>query len=283
MKLKPKRLRQVAILPSLFTLGNLLCGFGALTFAIKENFVPAAWLILLAIAVFDGLDGLIARATKSVTKFGAQLDSLADIVSFGIAPAFLSYTIIHQSQKHLISYRFTFLICAFYVVCAALRLARFNVEDSHDFSPHQHFAGLPTPGAAGMIATIIIFQNELSTQYIAYIGKITPLILPVATLLLAFLMVSRLRYIHLFNRVIQSKHPFIRLVEISLVLLLVVFHPEVTLFFGFLLYILSGPILAFISYISAGVKIKAATASREGKDPLPKRPSSTADTEEKKA
>lgn len=259
MKLKSKRLRRVAILPALFTLGNLLCGFGALTYAIRDHYLQAAWLILLAMAVFDSLDGLVARATKSVSNFGAHLDSLADMVSFGIAPAFLSYSLIHKSNSHLISYKFTFLICAFYVVCVALRLARYNVETAEDFTPHQFFAGLPSPGAAAMISSIIIIHKEFgaSSKYGTFFNDVIPVILPVATLILAFLMVSRLRYAHLLNKIIKSKHNFIRLVEIMLCVLLVIFQPEATLFVGFLIYTMSGLVWYFISPLFPKYRVKS--------------------------
>lgn len=239
LKPKRKRLVEVSVLPALFTIGNLLCGFGALTFSQKGNFVLAAWLILLGLGVFDGLDGLVARATKSVTRFGAQLDSLADVVTFGVAPAFLAYQLIHQNNSHLISPKFTFLICAFYVACTALRLARFNVEQTSDTEAHDHFNGLPSPGAAGLIASIIIFNQELMEK-----GdhRTLTLILPGMTLLLALLMISRMHYFHFLNRVIHSKHPFIRLVEIVIIVLLVAFKPEATLFFAFLIYIMSAPL-----------------------------------------
>jgi CDP-diacylglycerol--serine O-phosphatidyltransferase len=241
IKPKRKRLVEVSVLPSLFTIGNLLCGFGAITFTQKGNFVFAAWLILLGLVVFDGLDGLVARATKSVTRFGAQLDSLADVVTFGVAPAFLAYQLIHQNNSHLISPKFTFLICAFYLACAALRLARFNVEQAPETEDHNYFNGLPSPGAAGLVASIIIFNKELMEK-----GdhRTLTLILPGMTLLLAILMISRLHYIHFLNRIIHSKHPFIRLVEIVLIVMLVAHSPEATLFFAFLFYILSAPLTA---------------------------------------
>ncbi|MBI4835332.1 MAG: CDP-diacylglycerol--serine O-phosphatidyltransferase [Planctomycetes bacterium] len=241
MKFKPKKLSRVAILPTLFTLGNLLCGFGALTYAVKGNYLQAAQLVFVGMVVFDGLDGLIARATKSASQFGAQLDSLADVVTFGIAPAFLAYSIIHRTGTHFISYKFTFVICAFYVACAALRLARYNVETGKGFDAHEYFAGLPTPGAAGMLMAIIIFHEEPDLPYNVYRSEIIPLLLPFVTLILAFLMVSRMRYMHPLNRLIKSKHRFMQLVQITLVVLLMYFRTEETLIVAFLVYTLSGP------------------------------------------
>lgn len=253
MKLKRKRLIRVALLPPLFTIGNLLCGFGSLTFAIKNNFLQGAWLILLALVVFDGLDGLIARATKSVSRFGAQLDSLADIVSFGVAPGFLSYEIIHQSSAHLISYKFTFLICAFYVACSALRLARFNVESTSEFAVHHHFTGLPTPAAAGFVASMIILNYEFAD---AVLSRFVPIALPFTVLILSILMVSRLNYVHLLNKVTQTKHPFIRLAEIILIGLMVAFYPEQGLFAVFLIYVLSTPVVTIYLKLFPSAKPK---------------------------
>jgi CDP-diacylglycerol--serine O-phosphatidyltransferase len=146
---------------------------------------------------------------------------------------------IHQSNAHLISYKFTFLICAFYVACSALRLARYNVESTSEFSAHHHFTGLPTPGAAGFIASMIILNYEFTDTVLS---RLVPIALPFAVLILAVLMVSRLNYVHLLNRVTQTKHPFIRLAEIILIGLIVAFFPEKGLFVAFLIYILSTPV-----------------------------------------
>lgn len=238
MKTKRRRLERIAVLPTLLTLGNLLCGFWALIFIIKEEFASAAWLILLAMIVFDALDGQIARRVAGgTTKFGAQLDSLADMVSFGVAPAFLAYTMINQSDYHLISDKFPILLCAFYLVCVALRLARFNVETTAEHSFHNYFPGLPSPGAAGLLVCLVLLhQNTDLTQIIT-------IILPFTTLILAVLMVTRLPYLHLMNRLTRVKYHFLRLVEIVLILLVILFKPKETLFAGFLIYTLSGPVM----------------------------------------
>lgn len=277
MKLKRRRLLRVAILPSLFTIGNLLCGFGALTSAINGNFLLSAWLILIGLAIFDALDGMIARATKTISPFGAQLDSLADVVSFGIAPAFLSYTIINQSNSHLISDRFTFFICAFYVACAALRLARFNIEHpAHEFDLHLYFNGLPTPAAACLVCTLIIFNYEVSSNdfYRFLPNRLIPVILPFAIIVLATLMVSRIRYVHIINRTAQTKHPFIRLAEIILISLMIAFQHEITLVLIFLLYVLSGPVsyVYYKLYSSSRYKYTTETAVNKLDQPVEGKP-----------
>ncbi len=215
----------------MLTLGNAACGFGAVTFAAKvgpdtgggEELVIASLLIFLAM-LFDALDGSAARLTDQTSEFGAQLDSLCDAISFGLAPAFLMLQflspthhlnlmdeLLQGANVRLFEYprKLLWVIAVLYVLCALLRLARFNVEtddeDSHDF-----FSGLPSPAAAGTIASfplavrgLAIFANEPTSAlyHIARrsIGGIA-LLLPIITLAVAMLMVSRLRYPHVFNQ-----------------------------------------------------------------------------------
>ena len=163
MKPKLKKLRGVEVLPSLLTLGNLLSGFGALYYIMKVDYGTAAWLIFLAMA-FDMLDGKIARYTKSSSNFGIQLDSLADIISFGLTPAFLILKLITTSSN--IPIRCIWIVSAIYLVCATLRLARFNTETSTNDEDHQYFFGLPTPGAAGVLASLVILHKEYKTWHL---------------------------------------------------------------------------------------------------------------------
>ena len=168
-------IRTFAILPTMFTLGNLVCGFFAIVIASRvqtpqfagrflqtlatdpSNCMLSAWLIFLAM-VFDALDGYIARLAKSASEFGAELDSLCDMVSFGVAPAFLlvkmcpQFSFLHKEA--------VWVIAASYAVCAALRLARFNVETS-DEDDHLTFRGLPSPAAAASVAGFAIMFHTL--------------------------------------------------------------------------------------------------------------------------
>jgi CDP-diacylglycerol--serine O-phosphatidyltransferase len=222
-----------AVFPTLLTLGNAACGFGAITFAAKVGPDPAgeydlflsAVLIFLAM-LFDMLDGSVARWAKQTSEFGAQLDSLCDAVSFGVAPAFLMLRIIHSMEgasdasviqlgahfQPFFTYwsRLLWVIGALFALCALLRLARFNVETDEDDS-HNYFSGLPSPAAAATVASFPIALKELRERALAPNGSgqaiaewlvpVIHLVLPLITLAVAILMVSRFKYAHVFNQV----------------------------------------------------------------------------------
>jgi CDP-diacylglycerol--serine O-phosphatidyltransferase len=169
-----RRRARLKVLPSLFTLGNAVCGFAAIvqvaavhvnlathTIENPENFVHAAWLIVLA-GLFDGIDGRIARLTQSTGDFGGELDSLCDAVSFGVAPGLMvamsNARAIAASQLFA---KMSWFFGAWFACAAILRLARFNVENSHDEDAHLSFKGLPSPAAAGTIITTVLFQGFL--------------------------------------------------------------------------------------------------------------------------
>jgi CDP-diacylglycerol--serine O-phosphatidyltransferase len=142
----------IHILPSLFTTGNVFCGFYSFIAALNDKYFLAAWAIVFAI-IFDVLDGRIARMTKTTSAFGMQYDSLADVISFGMAPAFLCYAWVLKPFG-----RVGWMAAFLYLLCAALRLARFNTTEPDIQS--QYFIGLATPAAAAVIASIIIaFQG----------------------------------------------------------------------------------------------------------------------------
>jgi CDP-diacylglycerol---serine O-phosphatidyltransferase len=172
-----------------------------------RNLMISGWLIFLAM-VFDGLDGYVARLARTTSDFGAQLDSLCDVVSFGVAPAFLlvkmcpQFTLVHDQA--------VWIIAAAYAACAALRLARFNVETTDD-DEHLHFSGLPSPAAAAVIAgfAIMFYTLRQSTASLTQsIDTCLQAVLPFFGLLVALLMVSRIRYPHLTNRVLRGQRSF---------------------------------------------------------------------------
>src|SRR5262245_1995602 len=188
---KPKWTREqyrkgMYIIPSFFTVSNIFCGFTSVSQAIKGNYELAGLLIGIAM-ILDTLDGRIARMTKTTSDFGLQLDSLADVITFGFAPAVLCYQwAFFRVERHLVD-RAGWLACFLFLVCAASRLARFNVQTSGDHDK-RYFIGMPTPAAAGMIAsTVYCFPETLS-------GDIAVSSALVVVLLLAFLMVSRVKY-----------------------------------------------------------------------------------------
>lgn len=253
-RLRRRRVRTVAILPTLITLGNAVCGFlamisiaggwkeGASTEAGKLLFERAAFLVLVAM-IFDALDGKVARMTRTASSFGTQLDSLCDFLTFGAVPAFLVYGLCHQDP--LFGHRVVLVVSAFYVCFAATRLARFNVETGTDEKFHREFSGLPTPAAAGVIATIVIPWLAIENKWPVTDALNAFLIrgLPVIALLLGVLMVSRIPYPHLLNKLMRGPRPFVTFVEIAVIVLLSVIFHEFALFLGFMGYATLGPFL----------------------------------------
>ena len=153
----PKKIRikkGIYILPNLFTTASLFCGFYSIIASVQENFVPAAIAILVSV-VFDGLDGRIARLTNTTSKFGAEYDSLADVIAFGVAPSLLAY-----SWAMSIYGKWGWMAAFLFVLCGALRLARYNIQIGMIES--KVFNGLPIPAAASVVATTVIFFQIMS-------------------------------------------------------------------------------------------------------------------------
>jgi CDP-diacylglycerol--serine O-phosphatidyltransferase len=217
----------VFILPSIFTSLNLFCAFYSITASLEGHFLRASWAIIIA-AAFDAVDGRIARLTHSVSKFGEEYDSLVDMVSFGIAPALMIYV----SSLQMFG-RWGWLAAFLFVICVALRLARFNVHLK--FIDSKYFQGLPSPPSAGMLATTVIFLNSLGILDV----KIRAI--PVLTCLLALLMVSNIRYYSFKDFNFRKRRPFSVLVALVLILVLLLGEPEIILFGVTALYSLSGP------------------------------------------
>jgi CDP-diacylglycerol--serine O-phosphatidyltransferase len=230
-------IRSVAVLPTLFTLGNLVCGFFAIVVAARidrphtevpprpdaislqspadlrtafnpdddtHNCMLSGWLIFLAM-IFDALDGHVARLARTTSDFGAQLDSLCDAVTFGIAPAFLlvkmcpSFTIHHSNV--------VWVIAAAYACCTILRLARFNVETAEEDS-HMFFSGLPSPAAAASIAGFAILFYELRREENTWLDITVQRFLPLFAIVVALLMVSRIPYPHIVNQLLRGQRSF---------------------------------------------------------------------------
>lgn len=179
--------RVVIVVPSAFTLANLFFGFWAIVAAINGNFTWAGWFIVFA-AVLDMLDGRVARLSNAGTRFGAELDSLVDMISFGVAPALLMYLIEFSSGG-----RFGWVVCYLYTVCAALRLARYNVQPVGEL-PTRWFTGMPSPAAGMLLATWYPFsQTRWYRESIAYLD-LQHQGLVFLVLIVAALMVSNIRY-----------------------------------------------------------------------------------------
>jgi CDP-diacylglycerol--serine O-phosphatidyltransferase len=226
----PIRMRRgIYILPNLFTTGNLFCGFWATVSVFQENYEYAAYAILLA-SVFDVLDGKVARLSGATSKFGVQYDSLADLVSFGIAPALLAFSWALRPYG-----RFGWLAAFLFVVCGALRLARFNVMAASGET--KYFKGLPIPASALMIAlTILLYLRLIETNWVKDI------VILVMIYILAFLMVSNIRYFSFKELDLANRKPFSIFIFIILTMIVIVMEPTIVLFGFILAYVLSGPV-----------------------------------------
>ncbi|HAU37874.1 MAG TPA: CDP-diacylglycerol--serine O-phosphatidyltransferase [Phycisphaerales bacterium] len=248
-------LRATAALPALFTLGNGLAGFGAVHYASRAavgetaaaDLQIAGWLIFLAM-VCDMLDGRVARMTRRTSDFGGQLDSLCDVISFGVAPAMLMLRAVAlavggMAVRHAGAERLVWPAAGVYVACAALRLARFNVENEPDESAHMNFVGLPSPGAAAAVVGLVLLFARLHADQVGdWLSPVAGITMPVITLIVALLMVSRFRYPHVINQYVRGRRPFSYLVKIVVVLLVAFLKPLETLAAVTVFYALSGPI-----------------------------------------
>ncbi len=223
----------IYILPSLFTTGNVFCGFYALVAVANENYYYAAWALILAI-VFDGLDGRVARLTKTTSAFGVQYDSLADVISFGMAPAMLAYAWVLKPFGRL-----GWMAAFLFLLCGALRLARFNVTKS-DVSDNQ-FTGLPIPAAAAVISSIVIAFEDL------FATRLDPIIMVAVVFILAFLMVSNIPYPAFKNLEFKKRVHFTRFLFVILFLYVAATIPRIAIFLLSLTYTLSGPIKLLVS------------------------------------
>jgi CDP-diacylglycerol--serine O-phosphatidyltransferase len=218
--------KKIAVIPTLLTLGNAICGFAAIAAASKIGpkeaaaetdwyFALSGWLIIGAM-LFDGLDGYVARISKTASDFGVQLDSLCDAISFGLAPAFLllrlgpdrSIERLHQALA---------VIAALYVCCTLLRLARYNVEADLDPNSGKRFRGLPSPGAAGCLASLAILRGIFTESHLEALAQRWPALRPdvltttiqvwatLGALTVSILMVSRIPYPHLTKQILWGR------------------------------------------------------------------------------
>jgi CDP-diacylglycerol--serine O-phosphatidyltransferase len=279
-----RRLTAISVLPTLCTLANLVAGFAALHYASKDptvrmlgDWTPlsfAAALVFLGMFL-DAVDGSIARLTRSDSDLGSQLDSLADVVTFGVAPAYMTLRlvinhlegdgwIIGPGADNVLG-KVIWGAAALFVCCAALRLARFNVE--HDLEPVNEddtFRGLPSPGAAGAVVSLIaLHQDLLVERFAADVPKAfvqgTALGLPVVMLLCGFAMVSSIPYVHFTNRYIRGPRSFGYISRLVVLLALAIWWFQWTLALVFTAYVLSGPI-AFLRARRAARGIGAGAA-----------------------
>lgn len=246
-----KAVRGVYILPNVLTLCGMLFGFYAIISAINEKFIHAAWAIILA-NIFDGLDGLVARLTRTTTRFGIELDSLSDLVVFGVAPSILIY------KWALFDFgRVGFAIAFLFIACGALRLAKFNILSLDGI---KSFKGLPIPGAATMIAATVIFYEEIL--------DLIPqknILFPILTFLLSFMMVSNLKFHGLKEVDFMEKKPFWILLFFIILIFFLVIHPQITVFVLASIYVFWGIIENIIILIKKR-KQKSEVQDEKNKD-----------------
>ena len=218
----------IYVLPNLLTSANLFCGFYALIAAIQGHYLKAAIAIMVA-AVFDWLDGKIARLTHAVSRFGLEYDSLCDAISFGVAPAILVYLWALQPFGRL-----GWLAALLFLACGTLRLARFNTQVGHMDS--EYFNGLPIPAAAFMIAATVLLHDRLGGS-----GTTKHVTILIMIYVLSFLMVSTIKYYGFKDPRLFLKMKFNMLVAVILFAIVIAAEPSVTFFVIMLSYVLSGP------------------------------------------
>jgi len=244
----------IYLLPNLFTTANLFCGFYAIVAAFNADYITASIAVLIAM-VFDVLDGKVARLTHATSRFGVEYDSLSDMVSFGVAPGVLIYLWALNGYGKL-----GWLAVFLFVACGAMRLARFNVQAATVES--KYFVGLPIPAAAGAVVTTIIFDH-----HILGMGKeVRPMVILLLTYVLAYLMVSGIRYRSIKEFNLRERKPFSFLVGAILVLLVFVAEPQIMLFAFFALYALSGLVEQFLFplFKPLGARKTGKTGAEEG-------------------
>ncbi|MFM8551012.1 MAG: CDP-diacylglycerol--serine O-phosphatidyltransferase [Nitrospiraceae bacterium] len=248
-----KRRRAVYLIPNLLTTGNLFSGLFAILAVFDAAYLAAAIAILVAL-VFDMLDGKSARWTNSTSQFGVEYDSLADLVAFGVAPGLLMYGWGLKAQGMLgAAVMFAF------VACGALRLARFNVMSGT--SENKYFTGLPIPAAASVVATLIIFDHHV----VGLPVENKPLAVLIMTLVLAFLMVSTVKYRSFKDLKFKPGHHFNYLVWAILGIMLVIAWPQLMLFLVFAGYAALGPAEKAVS-LAARAFGKRSSAERPAVD-----------------
>lgn len=248
-----KRRRGIYLLPNLFTTASLFAGFYAIVSAMNGRFEPAAVAIFVAM-VLDGMDGRIARLTNTQSEFGAQYDSLSDMISFGLAPALVVY-----EWSLLMLGKLGWLAAFVYAAATALRLARFNTQVG--IADKRYFQGLASPAAAAVVAGFVWIGDDYGFRHGAVLGPLTWVI----TVVTALLMVSTFRYHSFKNLDLRDRVPFVTVLVVVLVFVFISLNPALVLFALFSLYALSGPVLTLASVRSRRAARRAGSdGSRHG-------------------
>ena len=244
--------RGIYIIPSIFTITNIVAGFFSLHYSISSNFSAAAWAIIVAI-LMDIADGKIARAMRAESSFGVELDSLADFLSFGIAPVVLMYQLNLSSMGKI-----GFAIAVFFIIASALRLAKFNSSAIINGETKTHFEGLPTAAAGGIIASFVLSYElydtgtELTAKNIKLLTKKMPLFfdaMPFLMVIISIFLISKIKYSNFKRLNFAKPHSFQLLVLLIVSIILIFTYPQNTIFIIYILYFLSGIIGYFLRLI----------------------------------
>ena len=247
---RPRIQGGLSIIPSLFTIGNIFCGYYAVISTLKGRYDEAAIAIGVG-SVLDGLDGRIARLTRTASDFGLELDSLADVMTFGIAPAMLAYSwglgsiagIPANIAKHV--YQLGWLATFAFVICGALRLARFNLQTKKppDSTSKRFFVGLPIPAAANLVAAWVHYFKGPVQQ----VGSALLWAFLIGTI--AFLMISTVRYYSFKELDLKKPRPRLVFFVTAMLLGLTIFYSEYVLLALAVIYVSSGPILKMLQTV----------------------------------
>jgi CDP-diacylglycerol--serine O-phosphatidyltransferase len=252
--------RKIAILPTLLTLGNAVCGFSAIVVASWIDGQPEhdiyyfySGLLVVAAMLFDVLDGFVARLSKTASEFGGQLDSLCDAISFGATPAFLILRLSSGWKDQPLMSNATVVIAVLFMVCVILRLARFNVENTPDPASHRRFKGLPSPAGAGCIISLAILRSHTANSWTHFDPDMVLLVVkywaPLGGLVVALLMVSRVSYPHLTKQVLRGRRHHTYLLRIILVLFVLGLARELSLLVVFWGYALTFAVRHLIAVV----------------------------------
>ncbi len=245
--------RGIYLLPTLFTVGNLFCGFSSLVQTARASYEQAAVLIIVA-GLLDLLDGRIARLTGTTSEFGVEFDSLADVVSFGLAPSFLAY---HWALGSL--HRLGWLVAFLFVVCAAMRLARFNIQGSG--GNKRYFAGLPTPPAAAALACLAFaFPAPPPAAW-------TSTVVAVLVVLVAILMVSRFRYRSFKDVDLRNRRSYLYVLLMAAAVVAIAYKPAGAAVILAGAYVLSGPVSYAWAFLRRASGDRVSLTAERGTEP----------------
>ncbi len=248
-----KRRRGIYLLPNLFTTAALFAGFYAIVAAMGDRFEAAAVAVFIAM-VLDGLDGRVARMTNTQSEFGAEYDSLSDMVSFGLAPALVMYEwSLHSMGK------IGWLAAFIYTAGAALRLARFNTQ--LEVADKRYFQGLPSPSAAAVVTGLVWVGHDYEVA-----GTTLAWLTCFVTIIIGLLMVSNVRYYSFKELDLKGKVPFVAMLVVILIFVLVSIDPPQVLFGTFVLYALSGPVTTVWLLLRRRRQVKAGESLADDED-----------------